>query len=334
MSKKRIYSKDETELMLEMYKDGETYSDIGKALHTKAQKVSTYLKELGYGVRPHNQLKNHEYLSASRKNSLNENFFKTIDTESKAYWLGFLYADGCICKKYDKSGHEKGGSVELTLKSDDKYHIQNFLSDIQSTAPIADRKIKLNGKEYFANRACITSIKMVNDLISHGCVENKSLILEPPTSVPYGLISHFIRGYFDGDGCVCFYPENYSYTYSILGTKAFLEFVATKAQLPSFNIISFEHKKCYELRTHSKKSAELFHNYIYKDKTIYLERKYQKSLAMMKWCFMEDNRTETQKIADLLDDMLFFDDSNIENFICDSYKTERSETAAMADLLD
>ena len=177
MSQKRIYTSEETELMIKMYNEGETYSVIAKAINTKADKVSKYLKTLGYGVRPHNKLKNHDYLSASRKNKVNENFFKIIDTEEKAYWLGFLYADGYVCKKHDKSGHEKGGSVELCLQERDKYHIQNFLDDIESTAPISNKVVKLNEKEYYAYRTYVSSIKMVNDLISHGCFENKSLIL-------------------------------------------------------------------------------------------------------------------------------------------------------------
>lgn len=28
------------------------------------------------------------------KKAINSNFFHDIDTEEKAYWLGFLYADG------------------------------------------------------------------------------------------------------------------------------------------------------------------------------------------------------------------------------------------------
>lgn len=297
----------------------ETYSVIAKAINTKADKVSKYLKTLGYGVRPHNKLKNHDYLSASRKNKVNENFFKIIDTEEKAYWLGFLYADGYVCKKHDKSGHEKGGSVELCLQERDKYHIQNFLDDIESTAPISNKVVKLNEKEYYAYRAYVSSIKMVNDLISHGCFENKSLILQPPTTIPKELLSHFIRGYFDGDGCVCFYPHNYTYSYSILGTKEILEFIAKEANIPSYKIVSFDHKKCFELKTFSKKSAEVFHNYIYKNKTIYLERKYQKSLGMMKWNSMEDSRTETQKMADLLDYRLIFDDDIINDLEFSSY---------------
>lgn len=333
MSKKRIYTAEETVLMIKMYNDGEPYSVIAKTFSTKGDKVSKHLKNLGYGIRPHNKLKNHEYLYASRKNKLNEKFFKVIDTEHKAYWLGFLYADGYVCKKHDKKGHEKGGSVELCLQAKDKYHIQNFLLDIESNAPIADRKINLEGKQYYANRVCISSVKVVDDLIYHGCFENKSLILQPPTTVPKNLIHHFIRGYFDGDGCVCFYPHRYTYGYSILGTKDFLEYIAQESGIPSYKIISFKHKNCYELKTFSKKSAEIFHNYIYKDKSIYLERKYQKSLSMMKWCFMEDSRNETQKLADLLDCKLLFDDEKMKDldFFC---ITERSKTAALADLLD
>lgn len=334
MSQKRIYTNNETELMIRMYNEGETYSSIAKIIHTKANKISTYLKSLGYGVRPKNTLKNHEYLSASRKNKLNERFFEVINTESKAYWLGFLYADGYVCKRHDKNGKEKGGAVELSLQSRDKYHIQNFLDDIESTAPITDKKVKLNGKDYFANRACISSIRMVNDLIHHGCFENKSLILQPPTTVPKNLIPHFIRGYFDGDGCVCFYPERYGYVYSILGTKEFLEFVVRETGVLSYDIRSFETKKCFELQIYSKKSVEIFHNYIYANKSIYLERKYQKSLGMMKWCKLEDARNETQKLADLLDDKLILDDNLMEDFDVCCYKTERSETAVMADLLD
>ena len=175
---------------------------------------------------------------------------------------------------------------------------------------------------------------MVKDLISHGCCENKSLILKPPTTVPNDLINHFIRGYFDGDGCVCFYPETYSYEYSILGTKEFLEFIAEKSSIPSYKIISFEHKNCFELRTYSKKSVEIFHNYIYNNKSIYLERKYQKSLSMMKWCELNDSRNKTQQLADLLRCNLYLNDDILDNFEMYDCIPERSETAAMADLLD
>lgn len=174
---------------------------------------------------------------------------------------------------------------------------------------------------------------MVTDLIKQGCVENKSLVLVPPSNIPDELVHHFVRGYFDGDGCVAFYPQRYGYRYSVLGTKEILQYIIEQADIKDFSAIrDFEHKKCFELIIQSKAGVEKFHNYIYSDKTIYLERKYQKSLGMMKFTKQEDERNDTQKLADLLGDDLILDDCLMENFECCFYKW--SETAAMADLLD
>lgn len=64
-----------------------------------------------------------ESLKQSRKHFFNESYFEVIDTEDKAYWLGFLYADGNIYYHKDKNGDRKGGKVELSLKSDDFNHL-------------------------------------------------------------------------------------------------------------------------------------------------------------------------------------------------------------------
>ena len=44
--------------------------------------------------------------------------FDTIDTEEKAYWLGFMYADGYV--------QNNGNSVELSLKGSDVEHLEKF----------------------------------------------------------------------------------------------------------------------------------------------------------------------------------------------------------------
>ena len=85
------------------------------------------------------------------KYSYDSNFFEKIDSEAKAYWLGFLYADGYIHRNY-KNGKIKSMSLELSLKSEDRAHLENFLRDIRSNVPIKDKVIKLNDKKYFANR--------------------------------------------------------------------------------------------------------------------------------------------------------------------------------------
>lgn len=42
-------------------------------------------------------------MNKNYKYSLNENFFQEINTEEKAYWLGFLMADGCILDQPQRS---------------------------------------------------------------------------------------------------------------------------------------------------------------------------------------------------------------------------------------
>lgn len=76
---------------------------------------------------------------------------------------------------------------------------------------------------------------MCNDLISHGCVPNKSLILKPP-KIDNELINHFIRGYFDGDGCVSFNSKTKVYAVCILGTKEILEYIILHSGIKNVSI--------------------------------------------------------------------------------------------------
>lgn len=65
--------------------------------------------------------------------------------------------------------------------------------------PVGEYSNNIGGNVYGVH---LTSDKMFNDLCSHGCVPNKSLVLTFPKDIPENLIHHFIRGYFDGDGSV------------------------------------------------------------------------------------------------------------------------------------
>lgn len=302
MSKKRIFTECEISQIIHMYHDGETYSVIGKALHTKAETVSKILKDRGYGIRPKNTLKNHDYLSASRKYKVNENYFEKIDSEPKAYWLGFLYADGYIYKLHDSHGHEKGGGIELTLKLDDWLHIYHFAEDIKSTHPIIIKDVTLNGSTYKACKLGISSVKIADDLIKLGCKQCKSLVLQPP-KIDQEFIPHFVRGYFDGDGCVYYNLKTSDHSLSILGTKEMLEFIKSVSKIsPKITVTKVKNKNIYNLQIRGKESVATFLNYIYKNKSIFLDRKYQKSLHLMKDKHLQiTHRSETAAMADLLD---------------------------------
>lgn len=64
----------------------------------------------------------------------------------------------------------------------------------------------------------ITNKKIVDDLVKLKCVPRKSCIIELPTYdiVPENLFRHFLRGYFDGDGCMYYQMrKDRAYTYPI-----------------------------------------------------------------------------------------------------------------------
>ena len=120
-----------------------------------------------------------------------EHKFEKIDTEEKAYWLGFLDADGCI-----HNGRNYDYGIELGLQEQDYSHLVKFKDFIEKDNKICYRE-KINSYRYqFKNKT------MNKDLINLGCVPHKSLILKFPDEdqVPDNFLIPFIRGYFDGDG--------------------------------------------------------------------------------------------------------------------------------------
>lgn len=122
---------------------------------------------------------------------VNHDYFESIDSERKAYWLGFLMADGCIFHAKQFGGSSR---VQVKLADRDKHHIAKFLNDIDSVNKIWPIPSEA------ASQAHVCSRKMCADLTAHGCTPRKSLTLKWPTGVPNELIRHLIRGYFDGDG--------------------------------------------------------------------------------------------------------------------------------------
>lgn len=123
-----------------------------------------------------------------KKYYYNEDFFNEINTESKAYFLGLLYADGYI--------NDKLKYVELTLHKDDCEIINQFIVELKSNR----KPVFIKNKKYC--RIIINSEKMVNDLIVLGCTNNKTHTLKFPNNISDKLMHHMIRGYFDGDGSI------------------------------------------------------------------------------------------------------------------------------------
>ncbi len=113
-----------------------------------------------------------------------------------AYVLGYIYADGSL----DDSPYMRGKYIQIT--SVDKDSIIRIKSWLNSEHKISSKKSNFTGgKICFMLR--IGSHKIYDDLFKLGLYPNKSLTIGFP-KVPKKYIGHFVRGYFDGDGCVHF----------------------------------------------------------------------------------------------------------------------------------
>lgn len=123
--------------------------------------------------------------------NFNEKYFDIIDTQERAYFLGFLYADGY--------NNIKQGRIQIALQWRDFDILEKLQNNLKSNY-IINCNIFNGFKQCFLS---INSRYLSNQLTKLGMLHKKSLILKFPTEdqVPKHLIRHFIRGYFDGDGC-------------------------------------------------------------------------------------------------------------------------------------
>lgn len=127
---------------------------------------------------------------------VNEDYFETIDTPEKAYWLGLLYADGHVTKEKDR--------VIISLQERDGYLVEQFAKDINYTGVIEDDCARPYGDDrtFPQKRVRVNSRKMASDLIRHGCLPNKTFNLSYPYWLEENLRPHFARGFIDGDGWI------------------------------------------------------------------------------------------------------------------------------------
>jgi hypothetical protein len=211
--------------------------------------------------------------SRIRKHKCNENYFEKIDTKERAYWLGLLFADGYVRKRKQCNGkHKQGGTMGISLKNGDEYLLKKLIVDLESTYELT-KQIK---GDFLSYKLEVNSSKMVDDLINLGCVPNKSLILTPP-NLKNKFVSHFIRGYFDGDGSIGKYGGRLKF--SLLGTNELLvwvlNFFKNKGMKTTPKI--GKKKNIHSIQVNSKLDIELIENILYNSSSdYYLKRKKNK----------------------------------------------------------
>lgn len=218
----------------------------------------------------------------------NYNFFKNIDTEDKAYWLGFLSADGWI----NKNEETCSGVVGVEIQYKDINHLKKLNKSLEGNYKITDRwrTCSLSPNPDKQNHMCclrIFSLDMYNDLVDKGFSKDKSYSFSIP-DIPEEFMRDFMRGYFDGDGCFGISisnkeVKNYSCSYVSASKKIIKEFEAVihNIGIVSTRIDSYQKEGCARIwrlfiNDGNNYGRIKFLDYLYKDANIYLDRKYER----------------------------------------------------------
>ena len=107
-----MISKEELTEIIEMYQNNVSLREIEKRTSHGRPAITKMLQRLGIKTTTGNHY---------RKYFFDFNFFEKIDNEYKAYWLGFMYADGCILKQDNRGYGEQ--EFKIQIAKEDLYPI-------------------------------------------------------------------------------------------------------------------------------------------------------------------------------------------------------------------
>ena len=271
----KLTEDDKIEIIRKYEEDGLTIEFIAKKIYKVTPSfVTNLLKSRSIELRSH--------ADVIRKYYPNHNYFNLIDTPEKAYFLGFLYADGC--------NQPEINTVKMALQYPDKYILQT-LNDLIQDRPLTSEQKSGNRKLQFKMTICSKQISQ--DLIQWGCPKDKTFKLVFPEFLDKSLWSHFFRGMWDGDGTV---QKLYA---GLVGTEAIClrmqEIIRSELNI---NCCIVEHHSVgiKRLLVSGRRQLLIFLNWMYRDSEIHMERKYNRYLALREAIAEQDRLNEMKAI--------------------------------------
>jgi intein-encoded DNA endonuclease-like protein len=262
LRKEGVYEKGRSKIaplakkIISLYRQGKGCREISRLLGISQPSVTRIL-----------QINNIE-IRQQKKYVYNEDYFNKIETQEQAYWLGFLFADGGI---YLPSKKKKQYCLKVSLSSKDAYHLKSFASILAQDLHIVTSSQKY--KNYVS--LYVNNVKIVSDLVGHGCVPRKSKILKFPKHIENDLLRHFIRGYMDGDGWITIEQKTGRLRLGLLGTKDMLDNIMNVLNfvigIPKVQCIS--KSNIYMLSVGHQQFNEPLYDFLYTGATCFLERK-------------------------------------------------------------
>lgn len=270
--------------------------DLGKQINRSRSSIQNKLTKLG--------------LVRSDKYTYNIDFFEKIDTEEKAYWYGFILADGYVAENDKARSREL--SIQLAVR--DIEHLKKFNKSIGGNVEVSiftKKGESLVKKDHKMCAIRLYSKKIVKDIEKYGCVPNKTYKDLHIPDIDENLIIHFIRGFFDGDGSICLDKSRKK-------EKDWVRCDFTNASLTLLNeireylysvgirsYICCESKKngstipIYRLLITCRTDAYEFLEMLYNDATIFLDRKHNFYAEKKKDLELEERYLKKRRITQL-----------------------------------
>ncbi len=239
---------------------------LAGATQAKAAALFSYSGDTCLNALKRRSITPRNHREVSGRYSVDESFFDYIDTEEKAYWLGFLTADGGIYNS----------KVVLGLKISDIGHLQKFTASLHADYPVRVKESKGYGGTRLAAYITINSFRLVQALHRLGVGERKSFTVRPCEDVPEPLLSAYWRGLFDGDGSIYYGQSRRSFwhisfagnIHIVTGFRDFMAmFVQSKAKVRP-------QKSIFQIQYGGNILARTVAQVLYDGATIYLDRKY------------------------------------------------------------
>ncbi len=211
-----------------------------------------------------------------KKYNFDEHYFDLIDCQEKAYWLGFFAADGY--------NHRSRGCIEFRLHKQDREILEKFKSYIKSNNPIGLYKNTYCNLSLYSQHLC-------NKLAEYGLGQAKTYTLQLP-KLEDSLMQHFIRGYYDGDGCFSVIKRSDRkninsriYQFNITGMEAPLliiqQYIVDNANAVKNSLKKRKSTVAVTIHYSGKIVCKRILDYLYNNANIYLQRKYDKYI---KYC--------------------------------------------------
>lgn len=203
---------------------------------------------------------------AGKKPEVKNSYIFKEFSKSSCYWAGFIAADGCVMDN---------GALKIMLHYDDTAHLEKFKSFIGSS-----HKISSNTDKYYRSELGFRNPSIIEGLRDNfNVVPRKSLIYKFPDSVPQAYLKDFLRGYFDGDGCICESFSNVNsktatvYT-TIIGSDIFIDkVVALLTDMLGITGCVQQKQNVRVVKYNTNNSLSLL-KFLYEDAEDFLDRKH------------------------------------------------------------